>query len=153
MVKYSLALSLVAVAAPGILAKEKQHHEEHRNLGGASPTYWPTYWPTYSPTDGGDKTVGHHIDELKETRSYSQPPPKVDSWGPPPKPKWGAPPAPLWDDDGWSSSSSSSSGKSGKGSKGKTWGCSSSKGSKVREVSRQLYTFVIGAPETCDLIT
>lgn len=148
MVKYSLALSLVAVAAPGILAKEKQHHEEHRNLEGASPTYWPTYWPTYSPTDGGDKTVGHHIDELKETRSYSQPPPKVDTWDAPPKPEWGAPPAPLWDDDGWSSS-----GKSGKGSKGKTWGCSSSKGSKVREVSRQPYTFVIGAPETCDLIT
>jgi hypothetical protein len=148
MVKYSLALSLVAVAAPGILAKEKQHHEEHRNLGGASPTYWPTYWPTYSPTDGGDKTVGHHIDELKETRSsYSSPPPKVDSWGPPPKPEWGAPPAPLWDDDGWSSSS-----KSGKG---KTWGCSSSKGSKVREVSRQLYTHLkrLGAPETYDLIT
>ena len=135
MVKYSIALLLVAASAPAVLASEKKNlhdmedqkqQEEHqeRELTGGLPTYWPTYLPTYFPTEehGGEKNTN--------------PPPR-----PPPPPKihinvemetadWGAPPAPVWGNGGWHSSSSSSS-KSGKG---KSWKCASSKGSKVRNI-------------------
>ena len=112
MVKYILALSLVAAAArAGVASDAETKQEEHqtRELVGA-PTYWPTYWPTYFPTEAfeelevsdGEKAAVH-VEEVKEVR-YVPPPPAPQpeeeiEWNKPPppppppvKPEWNPPP-------------------------------------------------------------
>ncbi len=109
MVKYILALSLVAATATAVAASDAEKKEEEqlsRELQrGTVPTYWPTYWPTYFPTEfptsgqDGEET-NDYIEVVKET-SYSLPPPIEHEWV--------APQAPTWTDGGWSESSPQSS--------------------------------------------
>ena len=136
MVKYILALSLVAATAQAVAVSEKKNlndaeekQQEHRAArythSSSSPpptSYWPTYFPTYAPSDNGDgdKAV-KFAQQVSETQSG-----------------WGAPPAPAWDDDGWNGWESSSSwAKASKAKASKGWStakagkCSSSKGGKV----------------------
>lgn len=104
MVKYILALSLIASTARANVAsdgetKQKQEQKSRDLVGGVPanfPTYWPTYWPTYSPTEEyeepehsyGEKASAGYAEEVKETRYYSSPPP------PPPSGHYSSPPPP-----------------------------------------------------------
>jgi hypothetical protein len=129
MVKYILALSLVAATPTAIAASDaekKQEEQQSRELQrGTVPTYWPTYWPTYFPTEfptsgqDGEET-NDYIEVVEETRSYSLPPPIEHEWVAPPTPAWtdggwsesspqssSLDSAPVWDDDGWSGRESS----------------------------------------------
>jgi hypothetical protein len=86
MVKYILALSLVAATATAVLAvdaetKQKEQQSRRELEGGAlptdMPTYWPTYFPTYAPTDSddGEKSAAEVV-VVKETRNIDVPKPE-----------------------------------------------------------------------------
>ena len=98
MVKYILALSLVAATVRAVVAggdaetTQKGEQQSRRGLEAGAPTnlptYWPTYFPTYFPTEefeqtedaDGEKAAGGG-EVVKETRNgYIPPPPD----GPPP---------------------------------------------------------------------
>lgn len=95
MVKYILALSLIASTARANVASdaetkqklEQQSHDLQAGVPASYPTYWPTYWPTYFPTEefeepvqsDGERASAGFAEEVKETRYYSSPPPPEPS--------------------------------------------------------------------------